>query len=283
MLAGRRQFCDAFYELIDNWCDGIGLGHYAKFITTVYEHIRLFWRKDEGGTFQYIIADRNSIGSIEQALAAIRAEGEAEYKKDMADDKREMRRLQAFHQHLIKQREEQDALNPAAASQRKEKKSRFTMMASDALDAKPAASRKIQALAAGQLGYLQRLLLWLARVGQAEEDYFLEMLVERAVRRTWSVSQEVQFRAQMLLRPDPSSDHSQPMTVLDQLQEGYLAGMPPNVNEASLAKVRTHCIVTLRYTKLNISAVQLTKVWWCRSESPPRCSCNRLNFRVALQ
>ena len=251
----------------------------------MYEHIRLFWRKDEGDTVQYIIADRNSIGSLEQALAAIRAEGEAEYKKDMADDKREMRRLQAFHQHLIKQREEQDALNPAAASQRKETKSRprFTMMASDALDAKPAASRKIQALAANQLEYLKQILHYLAHFGQAEEEYFLEMLVERAVRNTWSVGQEIQFRNQMLARPDQSSGHTQLMTLLDQLQQGYLAGMPPTVNEESLAKVRTHCIVTLRYTKLNISAVQLTKVWWCRSESPPRCSCNRLNFRVSLQ
>jgi hypothetical protein len=282
LLAGRRQFCDAFYELIDNWCDGIGLGHYAKFITTVYEHIRLFWRKDEGGTFQYIIADRNSIGSIEQALAVIRAEGEAQYKKDLVEDKREMRRLQAFHQHLIKQREEQDALNPAAASQRKEKKSRFTMMASDALDAKPAASRKIQALAANQLEYLKQILHYLAHFGQAEEEYFLEMLVERAVRNTWSVGQEIQFRNQMLARPDQSSGHTQLMTLLDQLQQGYLAGMPPTVNEESLAKVRTHCTTTL-HVQLDSSAVQLTKTRWCRSETPPRRSCNSLNFHVGWQ
>jgi hypothetical protein len=86
-VLNHRQFSDALFELVDEWCGTISIKMYASFLATVYDNIKNFWETDEkSGLDKYVLADLDKIECIEDGLRELEREG----KKIRVRDNKEM-------------------------------------------------------------------------------------------------------------------------------------------------------------------------------------------------
>ena len=237
-------FVDGVFELIDAWCDKISMSMFASFIDQIHDHISKFWRRfpddPEHGVEQFVIADRKSLHSIwrKPAMKLLMEKGEAQWKIDMAEDKKVMRRLTAAK---MKQDREKEADADAGG---KAVERGLGMLAAIRLQLGAAPSHKAvkaDLLASRQLALLQDEFGCSFESVELSE-MFKEMLVMRADHNTWSRAEELRFRSQLSVNL-AQGDRGTVAVVLDRLQQGYLAGEPPDLEKLAVSTGRAEQVL----------------------------------------
>ena len=237
-------FVDGVFELIDAWCDKISMSMFASFIDQIHDHISKLWRRfpddPERAVEQFVIADRKSLRSIwrKPAMKLLMEKGEAQWKIDMAEDKKVMRRLTA-----AKMKQDKDKEADADAGGKAVERG-LGMLAAIRLQLGAAPSHKAvkaDLLASRQLALLQDEFGCSFESVELSE-MFKEMLVMRADHNTWSRAEELRFRSQLSVNL-AQGDRGTVAVVLDRLQQGYLAGEPPDLEKLAVSTGRAEQVL----------------------------------------
>lgn len=233
----HRQFSDALFEFVDEWCTTISIPLYSKFLDKVWCNIRSFWCESETKGTRYKISSIESIHSIHKDMQRLQADG-ARLKKDETKQ----------HAEMFRKMQRQDADADADADPDAEKvvfrsaDKHFRDGDSFEMHGIPIGARE-RHVGKAQLAFLT------ANFGAnftsaEEEDYFKEMLQMRAIGPPqWTDQLEAQFRDQLrvttnVVRASETLSESAMQRLLDHLQEGYIVGFPENSNALQLSKKR---------------------------------------------
>jgi hypothetical protein len=62
----RRQFSDALFELVDEWCGTMSMVLFASFLDKVYLNVRAYWDTTPDGVerYRYLILEKRSFSQI---------------------------------------------------------------------------------------------------------------------------------------------------------------------------------------------------------------------------
>ena len=227
-VLNHRQFSDALFELVDEWCDMISMEMYTGFLTKIWKNIRCFWDTTEAGVDRYTLTDLDRINSIHREMEQLKKEGHKLKKIEYSKLSRMAAKDAAAERPGSKGREGRRGAMDADEAE----KVRVAFAAVDKSfrdgdsfneRASPEASAEERGTAEAQLGALMKEHD-AAFVSAEEEDYFRELLQSRAVGPPqWTETMELQFRQQLPLNmPSLASDAEAMHVLLDDLQAGYI-------------------------------------------------------------
>lgn len=224
-VLNHRQFSNAIFELVDEWCGAISIQMFVSFLETLYVNVRSVWKTTKDGKKLYIIAPLEQIGSKYKTLEKLRQEGARVQAKEF----REMAKDFAAGENKDGQ-----------TNQKRTKFQAISKQKSEDFENQEAAA-ETHSLIKAQLEQLK--LQHGAQFATPEEEaYFLELLAMREMGPPrWSEDLQRQFREQLKVNVDSleNAPVAQTLKLLDDLEMVYLvrAGQESELDEGFNASI----------------------------------------------